>query len=145
MTDGCKWGLCWCLNLVFSLTDLLRRWREGERERDLSHWAQLFPRNSNWIPAAIQPNQWSLCALSIGLPLSSRHCPLCALRPRTNHRLSYSLWDSVDCISLIGTSVYHNTVTFSTCKHPVYWRDKEGETNLFIIYLVPKTWVHEVM
>lgn len=35
---------------------------ERERERDLSHWAQLFPRNSNWIPAASRPNQWSLCA-----------------------------------------------------------------------------------
>lgn len=53
-------AVCWCLHLLFSVTNSLRRRRE--RERDLSHWAQLFPRNSNWIPAASQPNQWSLCA-----------------------------------------------------------------------------------
>lgn len=38
---------------ISSVTNPLRR----ERGR-----VQLFPRNSNWIPAASQPNQWSLCA-----------------------------------------------------------------------------------
>lgn len=45
----------------------------------------------------------SLCP-SIRLPLSARHCPLCAPHPRTNYCLSYLLWDSVDCISPITTS-----------------------------------------
>lgn len=42
--------------------------KKEEREIDLSHCAQLFPRNSNRIPTETRPNQCSLCAHLLDFP-----------------------------------------------------------------------------
>lgn len=78
--------------------------KRSMRERDLSHWAQLFPRNSNWIPAASRAKPMVPLSPSIGVPLSPRHCPLCALQPGTTYRLSPWLRD------LLWTASPHVTV-----------------------------------
>lgn len=107
-----------------------------------THWGEGSLSLSSTLPTELQLD--SHCVLteamvplcpSIRDPLSPRHCPLCALQPRTNYRLSYLLWDSHDHFSQISmgslpTSVYSTSnlvgrfgdvVVYSHCKSYNNW------------------------
>lgn len=72
------------------------REREGERSVPLS---STLPTELQLDSCCVSAKPMVPLCPSIGVPLSPRHCPLCALQPRADYRLAYLLWVPVNCVN----------------------------------------------
>ncbi len=100
-------GPRWCLHLLSSVTNSMRRGREGERSVSMS---STLPTELQLDSCCVSAKPMVPLCPSIGVPLSTRHCPLCALQPRTDYCLSCLLWASVNCIRPLTTSAKSSQV-----------------------------------